>query len=208
MIHLFLMLFTLLSCGGGSDLGCASDDACEFGQLCIEGECRTSACNTSAQCPMESYCGPDRTCLSGCASSDDCFFGSTCDGGTCVDKACTDTDTDCGFREFCNVAEGECYDAGDLYCRPCGDDSECGDGNICWAGHCGVDCTNNDCPSGFDCYAIGDSAGNTTGYQCLTYCWLFEDYAPGSFLKGEGVSVAPPLLDPTTGRTATPKACQ
>jgi hypothetical protein len=37
---------------------------------------------------------------------------------------------------------------------------------------------------------------------------LFEDYAPGSFLKGEGVSVAPPLLDPTTGRTATPKACQ
>ena len=43
---------------------------------------------------------------------------------------------------------------------------------------CGVTCeTESDCPSGFTCINVGDSAGNTVGSQCITYCWLYEDEA-------------------------------
>jgi hypothetical protein len=192
-----VMAVVLASCGGGgsgSSVACDEDGSCAFGESCVEGVCVEASCNTSIQCPMEHYCGNGRTCEPGCEDNDDCYPGDRCDIdlGSCVSEGCNETAVDCGFREFCNVANGECYDAGNQYCQPCSDDDECGDGNFCWAGYCGVDCTYNECPGGFQCYPV-DSYGNITAlelgnvftYQCLTYCWLYEDYDPGSFLVGE-----------------------
>lgn len=89
---------------------------------------------------------------------------------------CTDSRLDCGYKEFCSPA-GECYEAGGRYCQDCEDDADCGPGNYCLGGYCGVACEDDtDCPGGFDCYPITDSlTGNIVGHQCWTACWLFEE---------------------------------
>jgi len=142
-----------------------------------------------------------RNCELGCATDNDCFPGDRCDmtEGVCEQAPCVDTQVDCGYREFCNTVSGDCYDAGNLYCRPCDRDNsevDCGQDNICFAGYCGVDCSEGKaCPGGFDCYPFGDGSGNITAWQCITYCWLYEDFEPGAFAKSppEGLRL---MLDP------------
>lgn len=212
-LPLLLLLGGLAACGGKGQFECSEDESCPFGETCVEGVCQGQSCNTSIQCPMEHYCGNDRECVAGCESDNDCYPGSSCsEAAVCEEDGCIDTSVDCGYREFCNTATGECYDAGGMYCFPCGDDSECGEGNFCWAGYCGVDCADNECPGGFDCYPV-DSGGNITSvdygdvfaYQCLTYCWLYEDYEPGSFLRGPSGDRAPWRL-PEPSTDAAPSA--
>lgn len=203
-----LMSLTLLSCsGGGTGQSCSDEEGCDFGESCVDGLCVEASCNSSQQCPMEHYCGTNRSCEAGCGDDDDCYPGDRCSEGQCEPEGCTETAVDCGYRQFCNTGTGECYDAGNQYCKPCSDDSECGEGNFCWADYCGVDCTYNECPSGFGCYPV-DSNGNLTSveignvftYQCLTYCWLYEDYEAGSFLVSEGGELAPPPALPRPTR--------
>jgi hypothetical protein len=169
----------LASCDGGeSEFECDEETPCaQIDQICVEGECEELQCANSTQCPMESYCLAGE-CIRGCVEEGDCYPGWTCDTElqTCVEEGCQDTQTDCGYREFCNAASGDCYDAGDQYCKFCNEDWECGEGNICYGHYCGVDCSDGrECPAGFECFAFADETGNIVAYQCWTYCWLYED---------------------------------
>lgn len=168
------MIFLLwLACS--SPFECDAERPCGFGEICAEGACEAGGCATSTQCPMAHHC-VDGTCASGCAAPSDCYPGDTCNGGVCELARCEDTQLDCDYREFCDELTGECYDAGEQYCRPCDRDADCGDGNECWNHHCGVDCSSAACPAGFTCYDFVDDFGNVVAQQCLTYCWLYEDF--------------------------------
>lgn len=164
----------LLGCGTPSPSQgneCAAERPCDWGETCVSGFCVEATCATSAQCPTETYC-TEGECVPGCRQEEDCGPGRTCDLllQECVDSQCQDTQIDCGFGEFCDVPTGECFDAGELYCRPCERDSQCGEGNVCWADHCGVDCNDSECPSGFDCLGIRNAFGDVWTYQCISYC--------------------------------------
>ncbi len=178
-----LLALTLWGCNGGPS-ECDAERPCEgFGETCVRGECVAGACATSAQCPMEHHCDGNQ-CEAGCELPSDCYPGFTCntESGACEQDDCFDTHVDCGYREFCNAATGDCFDAGEQYCRFCNEDEECGEGNLCLNHYCGVDCSGGrECPSGFECYPFGDDFGNIVAYQCFTYCWLYEDYEAGDF---------------------------
>ncbi len=183
MIGSYLFAVGLLACTGGG-FECDEVTPCALGATCLNGECVEARCSTSAQCPMEQTCGPARECVPGCGTDRDCYPGSHCDTltATCIQDGCTETKVDCGYREFCNQGTGECYDAGDLYCKFCNEDAECGDGNLCLGHYCGVDCSGGKaCPSGFECYPWLDNSGQAYAFQCFTYCWLYDpDYVPGA----------------------------
>lgn len=173
------LLLLLAACSGNDPVECSEDKACPLGSVCVDGTCAEQSCATSAQCGIEQYCAPDRTCQPGCAEDTDCLYGDRCDtqAGTCVAAECSNTNVDCGFKEFCSPA-GECYEATGYYCRDCEEDADCGGGgNLCYGGYCAVDCTTReDCPSGFDCIGFADSlTGNIIGYGCYAACWLFDE---------------------------------
>lgn len=194
---LWLGAAALAACSSGPSFECDENTPCGFGEVCQAGQCIEFRCATSAQCPIESYCF-DGDCLPGCAEDGDCKTGSSCNLETkqCEKLSCTDSSVDCGYREFCNSATGDCYDAGDQYCRFCNDDSECGEGNLCISHYCGVDCSRGqECPSGFECYGFPDDQGNIVAFQCFTYCWLYEGYEPGSFVKAPPEDTCPVAPD-------------
>ena len=201
-----LALVGLSSCGTPGS-SCSQDVPCTgFGEVCIAGQCVVGTCSTNADCPIENRC-ENRECVPGCDRDNDCYPGSSCDVelSECVEDACKETRVDCGFREFCNVLSGECYDAGAQYCRPCTSGSaaqDCGEGNLCIGGFCGVDCADGQqCPSGFECFAFSNSAGEITDYQCWTYCWLYDDYEPGQASARRDVTLPGTITlpDGTTG---------
>ena len=190
-------LFRLwLACSNSTGIECNDTDACPNPtDICTSDfTCQQFKCATSAQCPMDSHCD-NGDCIKGCVEDTDCKTGYKCttETGSCDKVGCTDTTVDCGYKEFCNLGTGECYTAGGNYCKFCDDDSECGDGNICFAHACGVDCSGGrECPHGFDCSPFSDSAGNIVTYQCITYCDLFTEYDPGSFMTASGKRQLPP----------------
>ena len=180
-----MVLMTLLLACGEKEAECSEELACEFGSVCVEGVCQEIPCSTSAQCGMEEYC-LDRQCVAGCAEDNDCYPGDLCNTtvNECESGGCRDTQLDCGFKEFCNPANAECYEVDGYYCKPCTSDASCGgeeSGNIClnFGGgyqYCGVECaSDNDCPAGFGCLPVGDFNGNVYTFQCATYCWLYDD---------------------------------
>lgn len=197
MIHFLIWaLGAFLACSGSGELECDEETACSFGQVCVEGQCVTKSCATSAQCPMEHTCD-DGTCTAGCGDESDCYPGDTCgENGTCEAKACRETHLDCGFKEFCNEFSGECYDAGGYYCKTCNDDNDCGgNGNYCYGGFCGVTCeVDTDCPSGFQCYAFSDGLG-VQFYQCYTACGVYADSGGGNRVATPIGPVEPKICD-------------
>lgn len=36
-----------------------------------------------------------------------------------------------------------------------------------------------DCPAGYDCMPVTDGNGNIFSYQCVTYCWIYDDFDAG-----------------------------
>lgn len=188
-----------LAASCGSRFECDEQTPCDFGEQCVAGQCEVPQCSTSQQCPIDTYCAPNRECVPGCEVDTDCRPGFACDteAGECVEDGCTDTRVDCGYREFCNVATGECYDAGGVLCRPCRAATatqDCGEGNECINGACTRDCSGGqECPAGFECYPFANDDGDIVTYQCFTYCWLYEDYEPGTFAAPPNVSGPLPL---------------
>jgi hypothetical protein len=180
MMRLWISMWGLaVICLGSSctptSIQCTDEVLCGFGEVCIKSQCVATLCATSAQCPIEHYC-TDRECVQGCEVTADCYPGDWCnESGVCELGECENSHIDCGFREFCNAATGDCYDAGGQYCNPCNEDYECGEGNYCYAHYCGVNCTTNECPSGFECYPFSDDNDNIVAYQCIAFCWLYED---------------------------------
>ena len=177
-----LILAALVGCKTAAE--CAEDKPCGFGETCVEGKCVSRACATSAQCAMEQFCDGG-TCRDGCQEDADCYPGDTCVEGACAAAACRSSTLDCDFKEFCDPSTGECYEASGYYCRACNSDEDCGgNGNYCWnfgldRQFCGVRCegSDDDCPSGFTCIPLDSEDG--TVFQCVTYCWLYDDEAAG-----------------------------
>ncbi len=176
-----LVLLVGLAAGCKEDQAqCSEASPCEgFGETCVRGECVSRSCANSSQCPMEQFC-EDGSCAEGCAEDSDCYADSFCAEGKCAASGCRETSLDCDFKEFCDVATGDCYEAAGYYCRECQDDADCGgNGNTClgfgmYGNYCGVTCeTSLDCPATFDCVPISDSSGNIISQQCLTYCWIY-----------------------------------
>jgi len=178
-----MIIMALLACKPAIE--CSESLACEFGSVCVEGICLEVPCSTSAQCGMEEFCS-DRQCVEGCEVDSDCYPGDQCNTtiAECEAAECRDTQLDCGFKEFCNPANGQCYEVDGYYCKPCVDNGSCGgddSGNLClnFGGgykYCGVECeSDRDCPAGFGCLPIGDFNGNIYSFQCATYCWLYGD---------------------------------
>lgn len=198
---LFVLFAFALSGCAGTDFECSEDEPCTgFGETCVQGECVVGACSSNVDCPMENVCD-GRSCRAGCSTDGDCFPGDVCNlvDQVCEPRGCIDTHVDCGYKQFCNAVAGECYDAGGVYCRPCSyrnvvDDCNGGDPsgtNECWNNYCTVDCSaGRECPSGFDCFPFGDRSGNIVSWQCLTYCWLYEDVPTGA-----SVDAPPPWSD-------------
>ena len=182
---MWVLVLLLLSACDTTEVECADDDSCGFGETCVAGVCTAKGCANSSQCAMEEHCAGG-TCVEGCVEDADCYADSVCnfESGVCEDAACRSTTLDCGFNEFCDTITGDCYDASGYYCRQCpgGTDEECGgNGNLCfgWGGYgnwCGVTCEEeSDCPSGFTCVEVSDGTGNLISKQCITYCWLYID---------------------------------
>ena len=169
-----VILLTLLACPKNDEdaIECAAEADCPFGSVCTDGQCVPQTCATSDQCGIEYYCKSSE-CVPGCEADTDCRFGDFCDTeiNECVASKCTDTHLDCEFGQFCSQV-GECYDAGNLYCRECEDDGDCGGGgNACIWGECQVECDDQvDCPAGFVCSGVTDYNGNILGNWCITSC--------------------------------------
>jgi hypothetical protein len=214
-VLLVLPLWLLAGCQETVAVQCDEETPCQgFGEVCQEGQCVVGSCTSNLDCPMEQTCN-GRTCRPGCDSSNDCYPGDVCNlaEGMCEPEGCRDTHLDCGYKEFCNTATGECYEAGGPYCRPCSsrnviEDCNGGDAagtNQCWNNYCTVDCSNGrECPSGFQCFPFQNAQGEVVTFQCLTYCWLYEEQAA----VGEPVP-APPLrplpLDPVHPQSLLPR---
>jgi len=175
----FLVAMCLVVIGCGERAECSEDSPCPFGATCQEGQCVSARCANSGQCGMEQHC-EQGACVAGCGEDADCYPGDACDEttGQCVNDPCTDQHRDCAFKEFCNGASGECYEASGYYCRSCNDDDDCGaEGNHCYGDYCLVGCTRDaDCPAGFYCYGFVDNSGNIQYYQCFTVCDMYQDY--------------------------------
>lgn len=176
-------LFALGACATPDQ--CSENVPCGFGETCTDGVCIAPSCASSAQCDMEQYCSAGK-CTPGCAEDADCYPGEACNLDTleCEASDCRNSQLDCDYKEFCNTATGDCYEASGYYCGACADDDDCGgNGNIClgWGSHgdfCGVTCeVESDCPASFTCIQVSDATGNPVGAQCVTYCWLYEDDA-------------------------------
>lgn len=193
-----LPAMVLFSCGPKYE--CDDETPCDFGEQCVAGTCTQPQCSSSQQCPIETFCR-GRDCVPGCQNDGDCRTGYSCDQeeSECVINECTETQVDCGFREFCNVATGDCFDAGDQYCKPCRNqtaEQDCGSGNSCIGGYCGVNCEGGtECPGGFECFAFENNVGQIETYQCYTYCWLYEDYEPGMLSLPTPAETGPLRLD-------------
>ncbi len=108
---------------------------------------------------LSGYCVPDpsgvRVCSRRCGG-DDCPEGWLC---APVGNAGADV-------VFICVADRE------VLCLPCVDDGDCGSGaNLCLqigaSTNCARDCTNQDCPEGFECTDVEDAEGEVYARQCL-----------------------------------------
>jgi len=148
---------------------CESDSQCPEGMVCAcprgatcggasgEGECRPS-CRHDDDCPLGQVCVESfgqKACRPGCTSDRDCGPEERClvSVGVCLKEILA-----CKFTELCPPChlcrDGTCQPArrpGSPHCQSCETDSDCGEGGVCWQGHCAVSCGTEGCPNGFGC---------------------------------------------------------
>lgn len=136
-------------------------------------------CGTCGAIPDETCNGFDDDCDGRLDEGDLCDDGRACYQGECL-PACDDNGQ-CGENQenaFC--ADGACVP----WCRmqPCDGDGEvctesgcrnlcagveCAEGEICYAGECGVDhCSRTGCPAGERCVAAGCEQDPCAGVEC------------------------------------------
>lgn len=147
---------------------CGSDDECPGPAECVDRRCRVpGGCLTSVDCEeAETYCDTSTfRCVPGCQVDEDCLDGFLeCVGGSCQRKGCRGAFS-CAFGQFCELASGNCVDAGPAYCASCNaqDIDSCGAANVCASfeengpGFCLVACADdldNTCPQGYGCQEV------------------------------------------------------
>jgi len=182
-----MLLLALVALTGCKAKECETSENCAPGTVCSAGgTCIPLGCTSSDDCEVGTYCDLDQgACTAGCNSDNDCLPSMECDveQRECIQPGCRNTKLDCGVGEFCNELSGECFDAGNAYCRPCERDEDCGSlgANICLRfggqldAYCGVDCANGqECPAGYTCLRVSTSGSTTIAYQCLAACWELD----------------------------------
>lgn len=180
------LLLLVLAMTGCTPKECETSENCAPGTVCsVSGTCQQLACTSSTDCPVGNWCDLDKgDCSAGCVSDNDCLPSEQCDveQRQCFTPGCRNTKLDCGFGEFCNELSGECFDAGNAYCRPCERNEDCGNNgaNICLRfggqldAYCGVDCSiDQNCPQGYTCVQV-TNAGAAVSFQCIAACWELD----------------------------------
>ncbi len=180
-----LLSLTAAACG---EKECTTSAHCLAGTVCsAAGNCIPVNCNSSVECPIESWCNSDTgECEAGCLNDRDCLPTHTCDAEAraCVEPGCRSTQLDCDYGQFCNTLSGQCYDAGGYYCNTCETKYDCNGGvdgpNWCLRlggssnTYCGVDCSaGQQCPRGYGCGRVRTVGNVTVAYQCVAPCWEY-----------------------------------
>ena len=126
-----------------------------------------------------------------CSETTPCAFGAVCEEGVCITIPCS-TSAQCGMEEYCDNRSCVAGCAEDSDCRP-GDICNT-EFNTCEPRSCrstDLDCDFKEfCDQGSgECYEAGgyyckpcdgdDDCGNIVSYQCLTYCWLYDEDGEG-----------------------------
>ena len=191
MARSILVLLALLGAISLSAASCGdkpgeSNEECGEGRVCTDtGTCQVISCDSSLDCPIESWCdGSTGQCTPGCLNDRDCLPTRSCDQERreCFEPGCRSTALDCEFGQFCNATSGQCLDAGDVYCRECQNSDDCDSINnwcVIMPGssetYCAVDCSNgSECPRGYTCVRIRGPGDVTMGYGCIAPCWEVE----------------------------------
>ena len=82
-------------CDENQSTGCQTDDDCDDGLICVEGECvedtSSTGCETDEDCPsgfncVDGECVED-TSSTGCSTDADCPSGFSCIDGECVEDS-------------------------------------------------------------------------------------------------------------------------
>lgn len=148
-----------MDAGPGSDGGPAL--ACADGEVCVQGRCYP-ACSDDADCGPREACDPSGACVRRSGPEPDA--GPMPDAGPpmpCDDVECPEptvchplsgTCVECsaetrgaapgepgfcsGLQPICDIANGECVEAGPAQCAPCNDESECNPGDGSFVGTC------------------------------------------------------------------------
>ncbi len=102
---------------------CESDDDCEVGEICTEGDCR-GGCRSDDDCLLGEYCDLDTlSCTDGCNTDADCED----EGDVCVDLQC---EAGCpNGRDDCSP--GLICTGDPAFCQPCDDDNQCYGAEFC-----------------------------------------------------------------------------
>jgi hypothetical protein len=183
------------TCYGGyctpSSGSCTEDLDCPGGFVCIDGECLRGSepipCTSAFECATGQYCRggfcQDGGDTNQCTTGDDCPGGGSGDdvGQACIAGVCSGSlgsYQTCGGNDdvsFCPA--GTACTSG--YCLPaegaCNLDGDCGDGESCMRGWCGVACEGDSgCAAGETC-ALGRCAAVCTDYsQCAAHESCFD----------------------------------
>ena len=168
-----------IGCGGDgtSYTPCTSDDDCEAGTLCLDGECQPAP-----SCTEDGDCAGGRVCLEGyCAQAEcnedaDCAADQPCEEhrrGDAPGCRCS-PDADWPPDEYCED-ECTCQPRQDV---PCVQDDECADGELCIDDKCQLapSCSQDaDCPEDTVCEdgscarpcATDEDCGNPQLVACI-----------------------------------------
>lgn len=138
--------------------GCSSDQDCDVGQICCDGDCKSAA----RPCVCEPECGPCGVCVDGACESA-CTQGQHCCENGCQSQPCSPPcDPPCVYPELCCSGECRirCICDPDIHCVEC---DECGPKGYCLSTKCapGESCCDGVCRTGgcANCVSSSDCPG-------------------------------------------------
>ena len=93
------------NCGHGEDAGvvcrqsCTLNEECGDGEVCFEGGCAVGDCASDSACEAGEIC-EELTCVTGCRDDGGCGLDEVCNNGQCFTIEC-DVDADCPGEQLC-----------------------------------------------------------------------------------------------------------
>ena len=186
---------TFVSCSNGK----AKESACPANKLCIDRKCQDLSHVTKTAvptlCAKDSDCKSDETCYDSLCykkSNFDMKIGDDCDAASFQEYCKDGNEIKCEYRDTYRVVDEECGESCDCEyffakynISSCTQDSDCKDGEKCYANHCypgeqfdlnpGDDCTDYDfnlyCKDGHQYYcADAGMEKKIAAIPCATGC--------------------------------------